>query len=66
MLYETLFPSVLGEVAPATLTLDVAIGVLVAVVLFALYYKLILLRAKRGRGRDGPNDGGSSRRDTGN
>lgn len=66
MLHETLLQSVVGEAAPATLTTDVAVGVLVAVVLFALYYKLILLRAKRGHARDPSNDGGTSRRDTGN
>ncbi|MFC7249687.1 hypothetical protein ACFQJ5_07545 [Halomicroarcula sp. GCM10025324] len=66
MLHATPLPSVIGDSAPATLTTDIVVGILVAVGLFALYYKLVLLRAKRGRSRDASNDGGTSRRDTGN
>lgn len=66
MIRESLLPPVVGEAAPATLTTDIVVGVLVAVVLFALYYKLVLLRAKRGHSSETVNDGGTSRRDTGN
>lgn len=66
MIRESLPPSVVGEAAPATFTTDIVVGVVVAVVLFALYYKLVLLRAKRNHSAETANDGGTSRRDTGN
>ena len=66
MLHSTPLPSVIVDSAPATLTTDIVVGILVAVGLFALYYKLVLLRAKHGHARDATSENGSSRRDTGN
>lgn len=66
---ETLLPAVVGEsasglLAPGSLV-DIVVGVAVALGLFLLYYRLILLRAKRGPSRDRSQDNRSGR-DTGN
>lgn len=66
---ETLPPAVVGESASGLLApgnlVDVVVGVAVAVGLFVLYYRLILLRAKQGGPRDRSPDNRSGR-DTGN